>query len=197
MHKWMRGCGSVEDVLERVLVEQLLTTMPEDLRIWVLERKPTTGSDVGELVDNYLQARRQASRMVGEREKTGPCKCHQCGSNGHLFRSCPHRSAPKDSEGKDKEQKEQREQDGCSDGSKRRSKIIYFNCKQRGHISYNCPDRTGLFDLDGRGKCTTRNGCVEGVEVTDILLDTGCTQTMVQRDLVPQDQLIEGKATTI
>ena len=42
-----------------------------------------------------------------------------------------------------------------------------------------------------------RCGYVQGVEVTDILLDTGCTQTMVRRDLVPQDQLIEGEAATI
>lgn len=33
--------------------------------------------------------------------------------------------------------------------------------------------------------------------MTDILLDTGCTQTMVRRDLVSQGQLIEGEAATI
>jgi hypothetical protein len=39
----------------------------------------------------------------------------------------------------------------------------------------------------------TRRGCVQGVEVTDILLDTGCTQTMVRGDLVSQDQVIQGE----
>ena len=43
----------------------------------------------------------------------------------------------------------------------------------------------------------TRRGCVQGVEVTDILLDTGCTQTMVRGDLVSQDQVIQGEAATI
>ena len=31
LHKWMKGCAGVEDVLERIIVEQLLSTMPEDL----------------------------------------------------------------------------------------------------------------------------------------------------------------------
>ena len=194
LHKWMKGCGCVEDVLERVLVEQLLSTMPGDLRVWVSERKPTTGSDVGKLADDYLQARQQTSKEGSEREKTSPRKqCHQCGSTGHLVRNCPQRDTSKDNDGKHQEKKGP---DGRNEGNKR-SKIICFNCKQRGHISYNCPDKAGLCSLSGKGKRTTRSGFVEGVEVTDILLDTGCTQTMVRRDLVSQDQLIEGEAATI
>lgn len=41
----MKGCGGVKDVLERVLVEYILSTMPEDLHLWVSERKPTTGPE--------------------------------------------------------------------------------------------------------------------------------------------------------
>ena len=43
----------------------------------------------------------------------------------------------------------------------------------------------------------TRCGSIQRIKVTDILLDTGCTQTMVQGDLVQQDQLNEGEAATI
>ena len=66
LHKWMKGCADINDVLERVLVEQLLSTIPEALRVWVAERKPITGSNAGELADNYLQARQQATRMGGD-----------------------------------------------------------------------------------------------------------------------------------
>lgn len=37
--KWMRDCESAEDVLERALVKQLLTTMAEELHVWVSEQK--------------------------------------------------------------------------------------------------------------------------------------------------------------
>lgn len=52
LQKSMKGCKEVRDVLGRVLVEQLLSTMPEDLRIWVSERQLTNGLTVGELADN-------------------------------------------------------------------------------------------------------------------------------------------------
>ena len=168
--------------------------MPEDLRVWVAERKPITGSNAGELADNYLQARQQATRMGGDGEKTGPRKqCHQCGSTGHLVWNCPQKSITKDAD----EQKEQNGQEEHPDGYKKNSKSICFNCKKCGHILYNCPDKAGFCGLNGRGESMTRCGCVQGVEVTDILLDTGCTQTMVRGDLVSQDQLIEGEAATI
>ena len=40
-------------------------------------------------------------------------------------------------------------------------------------------------------------GKVEGQEVTDILLDTGCSRTMVRRNLVAMEKVIVGKVTTI
>ena len=40
-------------------------------------------------------------------------------------------------------------------------------------------------------------GVVEGSMVKDILLDTGCSRTLVRKDLVPQDKLLQGEATAI
>ena len=34
-------------------------------------------------------------------------------------------------------------------------------------------------------------GSVEGTAVNDILLDTGCSRTLVQKDLVPKEKLLE------
>ena len=47
LRKWITGCNSVETVLEKVAMEQLLNTMPPELRVWVSERKPTTGCEAG------------------------------------------------------------------------------------------------------------------------------------------------------
>ena len=73
LHKWMKGCKDIEEVLERVLVEQLLSTMPQDLRVWVSE-EATTGSEVGELADDYVQARQQTTeRGRGRRQPLKQC----------------------------------------------------------------------------------------------------------------------------
>ena len=38
---------------------------------------------------------------------------------------------------------------------------------------------------------------VEGKSVSDILLDTGCSRTMIRKDLVPASRYLEGDAVTI
>ena len=43
----------------------------------------------------------------------------------------------------------------------------------------------------------SRCGSVEGRAVTNIVLDTGCSKTLVWRDLVPEERLVEGEAVTI
>lgn len=45
--------------------------------------------------------------------------------------------------------------------------------------------------------CITRVGKIEGKLVQDILLDTGCSRTLVHREHVPQEKLIEGEAIAI
>ena len=57
LKKWMSDCTTVEEIKEKIVTEQLLNTMPRDLRIWVGERKPKTGEEAGRLADDYLQAR--------------------------------------------------------------------------------------------------------------------------------------------
>ena len=42
-----------------------------------------------------------------------------------------------------------------------------------------------------------RVGKMEGTSVSDILLDMGCTRTMIRKDLVPKECLLPGKAVTI
>ena len=42
-----------------------------------------------------------------------------------------------------------------------------------------------------------RSGTVEGKYVKTILLDTGCSRTLVHQKLVPEEALLEGKATMV
>jgi len=40
-------------------------------------------------------------------------------------------------------------------------------------------------------------GIVEGTAVSDILLDTGCSRTLVRKELVPREKLLDGEAVAI
>ena len=64
-------------------------------------------------------------------------------------------------------------------------------------MSMNCPEKTGYCGMHRTGKLVARRGLVDGVELEDILLDTGCTQKMVRRDLTSPSRVIPGEATTI
>ena len=41
------------------------------------------------------------------------------------------------------------------------------------------------------------SGTVEGTAVRDIMLDKGCTRTMVRGDLVSKDKILEGKSAVV
>ena len=56
--KWLKECGTVQEVVDAVVKEQLLRALPDEVRVWVSERKPTTSAAAGRLAEDYLQARR-------------------------------------------------------------------------------------------------------------------------------------------
>ena len=45
------GCTSMEEVLEVLAVEQMLNSLPAEVRMWVSERRPHTVAEVGQLAD--------------------------------------------------------------------------------------------------------------------------------------------------
>ena len=65
--KWTAGCKTVEEVSEKMVIEQLLNTMPSDLRIWIKEKfvlvlLPTTTSKF----TAQWQGPYQVSKVVGK-----------------------------------------------------------------------------------------------------------------------------------
>ena len=64
--------------------------------------------------------------------------------------------------------------------------------------------RKKSFILGQRRRCQkvkdtslNRSGSVEGQKVKNILLDTGCSRTMVKKRWVPQERMLEGKMVSV
>jgi predicted aspartyl protease len=87
--------------------------------------------------------------------------------------------------------------------------IECFNCHHKGHYSSSCP-RNALFVTEGRAvqqsklsvvrrQCPSQPGVVKSgvVEGHNILLDTGCSRTLVHQNLVPESKIQEGEAIAI
>ena len=154
-----------------MVLEQLLQTLPSEIKVWVTERKPKTSTEAAELADNYLRARKQ--QKDGRRQQEGKPWAITKGprEGGKRMDSSP--------------------KPAVSDGSTHRSTngrwetpegIHCYNCGKKGHISRNCPSNA-LCCMEWEEVGLKRSGIVEGTKVRDIMLDTGCTRTMVRGDL--------------
>ena len=78
-----------------------------------------------------------------------------------------------------------------------------FNCHEKGHYAFQCL-KDAHFCKDSRetredahGVDVKRKGLVEGTPIERILLDTGCSKTLVRQELIPKEKILEGEAVTI
>lgn len=164
--KWLRNCFTVEEVHQVVGVEQFLNTLKPEKRLCVMERKPKTCVKAGELADEYELARQhepRQERTYFKKTAQDQRKCHFCGKLGHLERDCLKKKSALGTNGA----------------------MVCFNCKKCGHPTRNCPEKDALHCGDQKKPELYRSGLVEGKKVNKILLDTGCSQTMIRKSWVP------------
>ena len=197
---WMKKCTTREELFDAVVLEQFVNTLEPAARVWVKERKPDTSADAARLADDYEQARTQADHGT---KKAGrphePRKCFNCGKMGHLARDCMAKPKTESLTPAVEETQQPKTEKRAN-----KSELKCFNCGEKGHISRRCPSNAALLCQTGRlsvgsraSSGVSREGLVEGQAVTDILLDTGCSQTLVKSDLVPTAKRVEGDAVTI
>lgn len=183
------------------MLEQLVSTLPENVCIWVKERKPKTSTEAGQLADDYTQARKQNSKVtnveVSKRPVDRPPQQYQLGGRqGH---------APGPNAGNGEVEMKNNGNRRFNQPRQDLSNIECFNRHNKGYYSANCPHNSMFCrmpenDISAttvQGPKVLKLGKVEGIHVGDIVLDTGCSRTLVHRDLVPEENLLAGEAVAI
>ena len=195
VEKWTKECGTVQEVRDLIVKEQLLNALPTDLRIFVSERKPSTSREAGQLADDHIQARRRLPEPSGgeatseEKHTPEPLRCQACHQVGHTTRECRKTAGGLSALPRETPQRQDRPILRC------------YNCGGRGHISAKCPSNALYCGSEEpkhsqkRGRvlqeAVRRHGAVEGQRVTDVVLDTGSARTLVRSNLVPGSKQLD------
>ena len=219
-NKWLRNCTSVKKMAELICLEQFYETLPVEIKTWVRDKKPETCQQAGELADEYVQTRQISPTPIvhsHNRSFVSQKRCFSCNQVGHFVKDCPVNKnddnirAEKEESSGSKSVIKIKSNNTVATGRSRgeQSNVKCYNCGQRGHISTKCPSAALFCRLEQpkqvlpanqtgfRPSSVCRNGLVEGIQVDQIVLDTGCSRTMVRQDLVPESKIIEGDAVTI
>ena len=203
----------MEDLKDQVILEQLVNSLPDETRVWVRERRPKTSMEARQLADDFAQARKQNTKgnLFTGNKKNGdrpyrPLQCHQCGQAGHLARDCWTGAKGRDHE------KDRGATWKPNERQRRDTKDVEcFNCHKRGHYAARCPNNAMFCsgkrrDISREAEVTnvshnktevSRRGIIEGMATQEILLDTGCSQSLVRREFVPTERILEGEAVAI
>ncbi|KAL5496656.1 hypothetical protein EMCRGX_G012989 [Ephydatia muelleri] len=178
----IKGCKTVEQLRDLMILEQLVNALQTEVRMWVTERKPMTSAEAAKLADDYLSARKQNGSRLGQERKFNQ-KAAVDGKKKTV------------SESSSKQESEPKGDDAPRTAVGKRSfkrEIRCFNC----HKARDCPSNA-LFGGEQGMLGIKHSGVVEGNAVDDIMLETGCSRTMVRGDLVPREKILESRGAVV
>ena len=129
--KLLKQQATAEAVVEVVAQEQLLNTLPSNVRVWVREREPTTCLEAGQLADDYAQARRQAGLESKREDVKNGDGGKQSGTGGQGKGRVGEESAGT------------RDVDGKGQPSRKGPRC--YSCHKFGHIASKCPSSAVMY----------------------------------------------------
>ena len=183
--RWTKAKPGVT-IEELMMIDQFLQFVPEELAVWLMERKPQTLEKVAELADEYTLVRSRSS-------------LHKVPTGGHPAE-------------KDKSDNEKGSKDPSRNRNNARGQQCY-QCGQFGHLMYNCPQNPEKTPSNHRPLGLLAKGCdkvawnfqsqkylrkglVDG-HLTQMLVDTGCSQTVVAARLVQPSKIEQNNQVPI
>jgi len=197
--KWLQGSRDRRAVVDELVKEQFIEVLPDEVRVWVKERKPRTSEEAGRLAEDYRQARKKDLWVPStDLKKSSSKMCFTCKLPGHLARDCPKRETLTAKPGKG--------ENATKPGERKRDEkpLICYNCGGKGHTSRQCPSeafyggaRAARKSSQSKSVVNKCKGKVEGHLVSDIVLDTGCSRTLVHRDFVKEEKFVGGGSVVI
>ena len=209
--KWLKDCKTVEDIKDAVVKEQLLSALPDDVRVWVSERKPNTSTEAGQLAEDYLQARTSNALLKTERQPPGPCP--RCSEHGHWARHCPNNPRQESSAGKMQPLRPSPTPSGYNRYRRNTAPkptdlkprafldgVKCYNCNEKGHLASNCPQKALFCSLlppeaSEEQERVCHHGTVNGIYTQDIVADTGASKTLVHGSFVTPTQMTDKHIT--
>ena len=171
-------------VEELMVLDQFLAGVPEDLRVWLKERKPESLRQAMELADNYTLAR-GTGRSAGRKSQAADLPT--AGSTGGRADTSKPPFQPRAPVMEGRTQTNSKGERRC------------FQCGKYGHLMFNCPNKS-VPPTSGAGRILYAKGCDEVAwnersrkylrrgnldgRAVQMLVDSGCSQTMVSARLV-------------
>ena len=125
-------------------------------------------------------------------------ECPRCRQHGHWARDCPSPKTREQNDGSRNGPKTANDPRPTprSSGPQNRdaSTVRCFNCDEKGHYASKCP-RKALYcgQPEGEADRARRRGIINGVFCNDILVDTGAIQTFVRKELVTDNDILDGE----
>ena len=89
--QWLREATDRADVVDALILEQLLSSLPPDVQVHVRQGRPSTASAAAELADAFLRARRDTKPAVLSdpmKPSSNDKVCSYCHHRGHTMDEC-------------------------------------------------------------------------------------------------------------
>ena len=125
---YQRWVQNQEMPMEDLMVaEQFYQSVPEDIAVWVRDRKPTSLEQIAELADHYMLSRKGLSVARDSEQPKGQ-------SNKDSWKSAHNREKVQTSSGVT----------GQRSSTNVRGDKKCYQCGRYGHLMYNCPSRQDI-----------------------------------------------------